>query len=168
MSFNIESFEIPWVIIDNNYESFVRPKKPEPRSMDKSLIIEKSLVLPIERYESYTFESKEFSKEVKKEEKFANEERVLYCENNHKLVWSYNVILENYLIRGKGSVKCCYCGKIFFKPCWHCLECAFDICEECGKAQGAKCPKLLCDKNHELSWRCTVAEKNRNITGNAI
>ncbi|OMJ72930.1 hypothetical protein SteCoe_28496 [Stentor coeruleus] len=155
VSFNIEMFEIPWVIFDNNYEKYIMlPKKSEFKHEIKS----KSCTIEIENM----LNEENRLEFIKKSEKT---ELVLYCENNHKLTWSYIVPLEYFLLRGNSLVRCHFCGKEFCKSCWHCSQCAFDVCEDCGISQGFACPKLVCDKGHELLWKCTVAENYRNLCG---
>ncbi|OMJ72929.1 hypothetical protein SteCoe_28495 [Stentor coeruleus] len=168
VNFIIESFETPWIIFDNNYDKCITTKKVEHRPREKSLIIEKPPVLSVERYKSCAIENKEIFEEFKNIQRIIGKKEIepgLYCEKNHKLFWSYTVILENYLIRGNSKLECKFCGKVFAKPCWHCSQCAFDVCEECGNKQDIKSPKFVCDNNHELLWKCTVAEKYRNSTG---
>lgn len=85
--------------------------------------------------------------EVKKIEitKKIGKKIVLNFDNNHELIWSYIVSLEYFLLRNNSLVQCQFCAKEFSKPCWHCSQCTFDICEECAISQGFACPKLVCN-----------------------
>ncbi|OMJ96169.1 hypothetical protein SteCoe_352 [Stentor coeruleus] len=169
VNFNIEAFEIPWVIFENNYENCVSYKKLEPSYDMKSMIKAKQPIKPAEKNKISSIEIKEiFTEENKLEinKRLERKELVLYCEKNHKLVWSYIVPLEYFLLRGNRIVQCNFCGKEFSRPCWHCSQCVFDVCEECGTNQGIACPKLVCDNGHELLWKCTVAENYKSASNN--
>ncbi|OMJ88322.1 hypothetical protein SteCoe_9732 [Stentor coeruleus] len=171
VSFNTELFEIPWVTYENNYEKYVTPKKLEPKPEQKSMIIPEPAIIPIERPKSYaivkndSLEDFEIVKELEKVKIEGKAEPDLFCKGNHRLVWSYTVLLEYFISRGVRKIQCSFCGKEFARPCWHCSECAVDVCEECGNKKGIKSPKLMCDNNHELSWNCTVTAKYPNHKG---
>lgn len=109
--------------------------------------------LQLERSKSYAFERIEPS---------------LYCSKKHKLTWSYTVLLEYFLKKNFTNIECALCRKATMKPCWHCSNCCYDICEDCGIKKGILSTKLTCDNNHDLMWKCTVVSKYEKSLNNSF
>jgi hypothetical protein len=83
----------------------------------------------------------------------ASSAKTLTCSKKHPLTWSTTVPFQYFNQSKSFWIECDGCHKSFSSSCWHCAECSFDLCENCGNSQGKPAPKLKCDKNHELLWR---------------
>ncbi|CAG9310653.1 unnamed protein product [Blepharisma stoltei] len=78
------------------------------------------------------------------------------CDSGHALAWANDVPFHYKEISGTWMIFCNLCGKNFSTGCWHCRDCKYDVCEECGLAKNMTPPKLLCSESKELQWRCDV------------
>lgn len=146
---NTEALATSWITFEDNYEMFTVPKIPEYIPLQASSIKTGHISLLPDHPRSRMRASKISA---------------LFCKINHKLVWSYSVLLECFLIKGPGKVQCNMCSKKISKPCWHCSECFYEVCEECGNSQGVASPKIVCDKGHELFWKCTSVIKYKTLS----
>ncbi|OMJ68545.1 hypothetical protein SteCoe_33965 [Stentor coeruleus] len=138
---------------DSNFSKNMNLKISNEKPVKKLAEFELAYDMPSERSKSYAFESIEPS---------------LYCSKKHKLAWSYTVLLEYSLKKRFTNIECALCRKVSMKPCWHCSNCCYDICEDCGTKKGVLSPKLTCEKNHDLMWKCTVASKYEKLYKNSF
>ena len=73
----------------------------------------------------------------------------LKCTNNHELLWKSDVSMY-YESKGKGhNFLCKRCNARKDETHWHCRECKYDICQDCGSEQnyppiidGITCPQF--------------------------
>mmetsp|Transcript_12722 Transcript_12722/g.12856 ORF Transcript_12722/g.12856 Transcript_12722/m.12856 type:complete len:607 (-) Transcript_12722:23-1843(-) len=80
------------------------------------------------------------------------------CDSGHALTWANDVPFHYKEITGSWNIICDFCGKKFSNGSWHCRDCKFDVCEECGLAKNMTPPKLLCSESKELLWKCDVVQ----------
>ena len=86
--------------------------------------------------------------------KFSKAPQFLTCKNNHELYWSPEtdgIYKEN----NPDSIgfACNTCERKALKePNWHCDHCSYNVCVECGTANGFKPPlkMVTCDNGHIL------------------
>lgn len=96
---------------------------------------------------------------------FENREKInpMKCLYGHNLEWSYKALIENFLIFKKIYVDCEVCKCKLCKPCWNCNMCKYYVCEDCGKSNGFTEIKILCEKGHDLRWKCNVSTVNMRL-----
>ncbi|OMJ68669.1 hypothetical protein SteCoe_33827 [Stentor coeruleus] len=85
------------------------------------------------------------------------------CLHGHNLEWSYKALIENFLIFKKIYVNCEVCKCKLCKPCWNCNICKYYVCEDCGRSNGFIGVKILCEKGHDLRWKCNVSTVNMRM-----
>lgn len=80
------------------------------------------------------------------------------CDSGHDLKWHNDVPYFYYETFGTWKINCNKCHKKFSNSCWHCRECKYDLCEQCGNTRNMVPKKLYCSEPEpkELMWRCDV------------
>ena len=110
-----------------------------------------------------------------------DQEGGIFCESNHRLVWSR--LNTDQKITPKPLTQCSYCKKLLEDSCWECKICNFLLCSSCGEwvsnAKVVDSRVLRCYSNHffygcrnnveeeeELIFHCCAC--NKNTTGAKI
>ena len=86
----------------------------------------------------------------------------LKCRKDHPLRWRCDTSIYYESLGGSPNHTCSFCGISDSRSNWHCRECNYDICFDCGRSSNVKSPmiRIRCAK-HNLDYSLIMIEKPR-------